>query len=78
VTSTQTHLYEYFANPYLICDTCEQRAMGFHDTTRCGCHAGTWNVPCGHAAGVTSICPSWSPVDDCRCFPLPCTTRDMP
>lgn len=75
-THTRTHVYVEFANPYLQCDQCDQRTTGFHDADRCGCAVGAlgeyertgyYNLPCGHRAGVTSVCPSWSPVDGCCC-----------
>lgn len=67
VTYTRTHVQTSFANPYLICDVCEQPVTGFHDRERCGCNDERCNVPCGHL-GVHSVCPSWSPVDGCCCL----------
>jgi hypothetical protein len=50
----------HFANPYLLCDECLQRAEGF-----------TWYthklIPCGHVAATIDTCPTWSPVDGCTC-----------
>jgi hypothetical protein len=68
VTHTRTHIYVSFANPYLRCDQCGQPVPRWHDDARCGCNGGFWNEPCGHVAGVTSVCPSWSPVDGCCCL----------
>jgi hypothetical protein len=47
-----------FANPYLACEKCGRKV-----TSR------PWgrNQPCGHTASFESVCPSWSPVDGCRC-----------
>lgn len=67
-TRTRTHVYVQFANPYLDCDTCHQPVTAWHDGDHCGCHwLCAWNMPCEHPAGTTSACPSWSPVDGCRC-----------
>lgn len=65
MTTTHTHLK--FANPYLRCDTCEEYVPAWHDGDKCGCDQGWWNAPCGHTAGIHSICPSWSPADGCMC-----------
>lgn len=68
VTHTRTHVFVEFANPFLACDTCGQRVPKWHDPDRCGCGEEGWeNRPCGHQAGVTSVCPSWGPVDGCLC-----------
>jgi hypothetical protein len=68
VTHTRTHVYITFANPYLTCDQCGQPVTGWHDPERCGCDESGWrNRPCDHRAGVTSVCPSWGPVDGCQC-----------
>lgn len=67
VTHTRTHVYIEFADPYLVCDLCHQPVPRWHDDDRCGCRDGFWNEPCGHQAGVTSVCPSWGPVDGCTC-----------
>lgn len=47
-----------FANPYLKCDECKEPCIAVKDNM---------NVPCGHKTGATSSCPSWGPVDGCRC-----------
>lgn len=66
VTFTRTHTYVTFADPNLRCDKCSEPVARFHDPERCGCKSEHRNVPCGHV-GVTSDCPSWGPVDGCRC-----------
>lgn len=67
-TYTRTHVFVTFADPYLACDQCGQRAARWHDPNQCGCGDSGWaNDPCGHRAGVTSACPSWGPVDGCTC-----------
>ena len=48
-----------FANPFLACEVCGKRVR-----TR----PALWNEPCGHAAPMNSVCPSWSPVDGCQCL----------
>lgn len=68
VTHTRTHVHITFADPYLICGNCRRWVTGYHDAEQCGCDSGTWNVPCECAAyDVTSVCPSWGPVDGCTC-----------
>lgn len=64
--------YTTFANPFLACVVCGERAVGFMtagviidpldpDPVR------TRNWPCLHQVAVVSLCPSWSPVDGCAC-----------
>lgn len=68
VTHTRTHVHIEFADPYLTCDRCKAWVTGWHNPNRCGCDETGWqNLPCGHQSGATSACPSWSPVDGCRC-----------
>lgn len=67
MTHTRTHVFVRFANPYLRCDQCGTRVRHWHNSDKCGCDAGSWNKPCEHNASVTSVCPSWSPVDGCQC-----------
>lgn len=68
-TQTRTHVYITFANPYLVCETCRQLVPRWHNPDQCGCDEPTTNEPCGHQhAGVTSVCPSWGPVDGCECL----------
>ena len=65
---TRTHVYVTVANPHLVCDLCRQPALRWHNDDKCGCDETFWNEPCGcQRAGVTSVCPSWSPVDGCQC-----------
>jgi len=67
-TYTRTHVHITFANPYLTCDRCGLWVDAWHNPDQCGCGETGWqNLPCGHQAGVTSKCASWSPVDGCRC-----------
>lgn len=66
-THTRTHVYVTLANPYLVCDLCRWSVPRWHNNTKCGCDETFWNDPCGHTAGITSVCPSWDPVDGCQC-----------
>jgi hypothetical protein len=71
-TRTRVHVTIQFADPHLICERCRQPVTGWHDPEQCGpgCDAGTFNLPCEcRHGGVTSVCPSWSPVDGCTCTP---------
>jgi hypothetical protein len=53
---------EVYANPFNVCDRCKRRVSWGGTVT------GVFrNLPCGHAAGFHSVCPSWSPVDGCNC-----------
>jgi len=67
-THTRTHVHVTFADPYLTCDQCGEWVDAWHDPQQCGCDDSGWQLlPCGHQAGTTSVCPSWGPVDGCRC-----------
>lgn len=81
-THTRTHVFVEFANPFLVCDECRRPVPVWHNPDKCGCDPGTfgpfWNEPCGHKAGVTSVCPSWSPVDGCLCHEQPGTVEHAP
>lgn len=67
-THTRTHTKITFANPYLTCDRCDIWVPSWHNPNVCGCGDEGWeNHPCGHQAGATSVCWSWSPVDGCSC-----------
>lgn len=52
-----------FANPFLTCNKCGKRVTDYALLN--GKHV---NSPCGCSAGFESVCPSWSPVDGCRCM----------
>lgn len=67
-THTRVHTTVRFANPYLVCGQCGHPTPSWHDPSACGCTGAIANQPCGHAAGVLSLCLSWSPVDGCRCL----------
>lgn len=68
MTHTRTHTFITFADPYLKCDRCGAWVERWHNNDACGCDDTWWNEPCGcERAGTTSACPSWGPVDGCRC-----------
>jgi hypothetical protein len=69
MTTTHTHVIEEFANPFLRCDTCGEWVLGWvrHEGQVPECQHLGQLYPCGHV-GATSVCPSWSPVDGCRCL----------
>lgn len=66
-SETRTHVLTGFANPYLVCDQCNKRAVYWHNPERCTCSGKIYNHPCGHPAGVTSICDTWNSVKGCQC-----------
>lgn len=67
-THTRVHTFIEFANPYLTCDRCGAWVTGWHNNDECGCDDTFWNMPCRcERVGVTSVCPSWGPVDGCLC-----------
>ena len=63
-TFTRTHTVTVPANPYLRCNVCQARVEGFVNGP-----AGDLLtlVPCGHRDSYYDVCPSWGPVDGCRC-----------
>lgn len=64
-----THTFITFADPYLVCQQCGFWVTSWHNPDECGCDIiVTFNLPCGHNAGITTVCPSWGPVDGCRCI----------
>jgi hypothetical protein len=66
-THTFTYAVEYYANPHLVCQICDQRVVG--RVVAPGNKLDFANEPCQHL-GVTSMCPSWGPVDGCECDPV--------
>lgn len=67
MTTTTTHTYTVvrFADPYLVCEQCRARAEGYINAPGHEEHMDNW--PCQHRAPITSLCPSWGPVDGCQC-----------
>lgn len=68
MTTTHTHVITKLANPYLRCNVCAGPASEIVavEGQVPGCNHQGENVLCGHPSS-TSICPSWGPVDGCRC-----------
>ena len=64
VTHTRTFAVVVYANPYNACDVCHRRAAGYY-RDRPG---PPLNWPCDDRGGFASVCPSWGPVDGCRCI----------
>lgn len=69
MTYTSTHVMVELANPFLVCDTCRKQVTAYHESEKCspGCETPAFNFPCEDSLGITSLCPSWSPVDGCNC-----------
>jgi hypothetical protein len=67
VTSTRTHVLIGFANPYFVCDICKESVPYWHNPGRCGCEDESYNSPCEHPLGITSVCSTWNPVTGCEC-----------
>lgn len=63
---TATHTVVYVrrepANPYLACHQCGARVRYWLERP-----GPPVNYPCGHQADYDDLCPSWGPVDGCRC-----------
>lgn len=57
-----TYEAQMFADPYKICDECDEWIDGAFRVP-----GGLILLPCHHRADYTDVCPSWSPVDGCRC-----------
>jgi len=68
-THTHVHVLTVFADPFLKCDKCGAPIEAFvsFEGQVPDCEHKGQNDPCGHL-GVTSICPSWGPVDGCQCL----------
>lgn len=69
MTYTKTYTRITFANPFLACEECGERVDAMRSDTKA-------NLPCHHGAGVTSVCPSWGPVDGCTCSRAHIVGRD--
>jgi hypothetical protein len=68
-THTRVHTHIGFADPWLRCDDCGRQVRGWHHRDHCGCDRPGWqNLPCGHQAGATSVCLTWSAVRGCTCL----------
>lgn len=66
MTLTRTHTKTYpvitFADPYKQCCQCEEWITGVLDKP-----GPLILVPCEHESDYRDVCPSWGPVDGCRC-----------
>lgn len=54
-----------YVNPHLRCGACGAPAPGYTPKSP----AVVANEPCGHIAGVSSGCITWSPKSGCGCTP---------
>lgn len=61
-TYTATYTVTDFADPYKKCEQCNQWIDGALDAP-----GPLIVVPCEHQSNYRDICPSWGPVDGCRC-----------
>lgn len=64
VASVRTYTRILFADPNLTCTTCGETAEGYRQETLA-------LLPCGHHSAALSGCPSWGPIDGCRCLGHP-------
>jgi hypothetical protein len=66
-THTVTGEEVTFADPFKICCECGGWVTGYIEFPD---SAGlpSLNAPCEHEADYRSICPSWGPVDGCKCL----------
>ena len=66
MTLTVTHTSVYnaiqFADPYKQCEACGGWVDGVLDAP-----GPVIVLPCEHQSSYRDVCPSWSPVDGCRC-----------
>lgn len=61
-THTTTYNVTEFADPYKKCEKCNQWVDGALDAP-----GPLIIVPCEHRSNYRDVCPSWGPVDGCRC-----------
>lgn len=61
-THTRTYTVTVFADPYKVCTVCGEHVCGVRDQP-----GPLVLVPCDHQAPYADTCPSWGPVDGCRC-----------
>jgi hypothetical protein len=52
-----------FADPYKKCNECQGWITGAVEFSGLPLML----VPCEHFAAYTDVCPSWGPVDGCKC-----------
>lgn len=61
-TYTRTHPVTTFADPYKKCLQCGRWIDGTLDAP-----GPLILLPCAHQSNYRDVCPSWGPVDGCRC-----------
>lgn len=61
-TFVRTYNATRFADPYKRCLKCRGWVDGALD-----CSGPLIVIPCEHQSGYEDVCPSWGPVDGCRC-----------
>lgn len=54
-----------FADPYKTCDSCGEWITGVIDFDG----DPLMLAPCEHTSSYRDVCPSWGPVDGCKCPP---------
>lgn len=69
-THTSTYNATTFADPYKKCRQCGDWITGALDAP-----GPVILVPCEHQSDYRDVCPSWGPVDGCRCEPIDHATR---
>lgn len=62
-TYTKTHNAITYADPYKQCCQCGGWITGALDKP-----GPLMLVPCEHESDYRDVCPSWGPVDGCRCI----------
>lgn len=63
-TMTFTYTVVHYANPFLVCEVCGAKVVGYIDASGHDLHF--HSHPCRHLP-IRSTCHSWGPVDGCRC-----------
>lgn len=62
-THTKTYTATIYADPYKRCLQCHAWIDGALDAP-----GPLTLVPCEHQSDYRDVCPSWGPVDGCRCL----------
>lgn len=62
-----------FADPYKKCEQCQGWIDGAFDVP-----GPLLLSPCEHRSGYRDVCPSWGPVDGCRCAEYNVTHQQDP
>ena len=64
-TYTRTAPVTEFADPFKVCEECGGWITGVADIEG----EPLILIPCEHQASYRDVCPSWGPVDGCKCPP---------